>query len=461
MVIRYRSFLGDSKLLVEKYTSSLEQDKLIAKHIGMVLLSHFKSLEAKGLIPKGEESNKLANILKEIIQKGAKNVYEWIEREGRVFEDFFEAVEAYLHKEVGPIAGYLALGRSRNDHVATVLRLFAREKIIEVLSKLLELRRITLEKAIEHKEAIIPYFTHRQIAQGGPASIYFLSYEHTFTLLWQLLLSSLSLINENPLGSGPAAGSMIEPDFNKLSETLCLSNEPMPPYYATGSRLFLIYPLSIMVSLLSELSRFAEDMLILNITIPNGVVPPVEHVATSSIMPHKKNLVTMEITRANAYKAIGLMTSIISLYSSLPYGYNLELQEINWLFSEAVNKTLEVIDVLTDFIRGIKIDGEQIERVLAQKPCWSSELVEELSRKMGKPAREVYFEVARALKNAKSYQDVLISYGVNPLHLFKDKYVGRYVDELLNRYREALKYDTEKLNDVIELINKCTERLLI
>ncbi|MEM4487880.1 MAG: lyase family protein [Desulfurococcaceae archaeon] len=461
MVIRYRSFLGESKLPVEKYTSSLEQDKYIAKHIAMVILAHLRSLEAKGLVPKGEELNKLVNILRETIQLNAKNVYEWIEKEGHVFEDFFEAIEAYLYKEVGPLAGYLALGRSRNDHVAAVLRLFTRERVIEVLYKLLELRRIMLEKAIEYQEINMPYFTHRQLAQGGTASIYFLSYEHTFTRIWQLLAASLSLIDENPLGSGPAAGSMIEPDFNKLSETLCLYSEPLPPYFATGSRLFLIYPLSLVTILLTEISRFAEDMLILNATIPEGVKAPLEHIATSSIMPHKKNLVTMEITRANAYKAIGLLTSSLSLYSSLPYGYNLELQEINALLMEAFNKTNDVIDVVSDFIKGIKINGELIEKVLAEKPCWSSELVEELSTREGKPAREIYFEVAKALKNATDYRAVLASLGVDLCHLLKDKYITKHIGELTRRYHISLDDDIQKLNDIVDKVNKCANKLLL
>jgi len=467
MALRYRAHLGASKNLIESYFSSLEEDRVLAKYSAMVMLAHVKTLLSQGVIPKvrGESVSKA---LVEVVKSKGEALYKWISERGHYFEDVFEALEAYLHEVAGVGAGYIAIGRSRNDHVAAVLRLFIRDRVLEVLQKLIELRRALLDKAMEFREVIIPYFTHGQVAQCGSASVYFASYEYTFSNIWRLLIQGLEMLNENPLGSGAADGSLLNLDRGRLAEMLCFSDSLIPPYYSTGSRLFALYHLNTLSLLMLEISRFAEDMLTINSLIPGAINPPIEHVATSSIMPHKRNLVTMEIARARASKVLGYVVASQSIYKGLPYGYNLDLQEINSLIMQAFDIASSTLDVLTDFASRLHLSGDAFLKYLIDKPCWSSELVEYIALTSGRPAREVYSAVAKLFESCNSVDEkcvsrVLTAYGLSVhdmLNIIKNKPVEISVKKMLEDAWSRLEKDRATLKNVSELLEKCTAELL-
>lgn len=460
-VLRYRTLVGRAKDSVERFLSSLDSDKALAKYAGEVLLAHVKALAACGLIPP-HHRDALLGPLRAVVQSDGEEVYRWIESRGLIFEDFFEALEAYLHEVAEASAGYVALGRSRNDHVAAALRLLARDRVMTLLFKLLELREALLEKAMEYRGLLFPYFTHQQVAQCGSAAIYFLSYEHSIAVLWRTLFEALELLEENPLGSGAAAGTLSSLDRQTLSKTLCLSQAILPPYYATGSRLFLLYPMSIMALLLAELSRFAEDMIFLHALMHEGLRPPVEHVSTSSIMPHKRNLVTMELARAKASKVIGALTAAMSIYKALPYGYNLDLQEINGLFVETSKEAIDVVTIMADFVRGLGFDEEAIKKYINGKPCWSAELVEHIALVEGRPAREAYFYVGRLLKEAgmsNTEKGGLLG-RFDVWRLVREKPIEGYVKVLIEGAWKLLEEDKFRAKTKADGIQRCTAELI-
>jgi len=456
VVLRYRSLIGGSQHDVEDYISSMEDDRELAKYISMVYLAHLKSLISKGYIPINKDAVKLESELVGLIQSNCEDVYKWVKHENLIYEDFFEALESYLHHKVGAVAGYLALGRSRNDHVAAVLRLYIRDKLIELLVELLKLRKALLERAARYSGIIIPYFTHRQIAQCGDASIYFLSHLHTYTKLWRIIISNLDLLTENPLGAGPAAGTLVDHDFKLLAENLCFNETQIPPYYATGSRLFLLHALSDIVLLLSEISRLAEDMFMLNLYARDAIKPPIEHVATSSIMPHKRNLVTLEVARAKANLILGFLTSAISTYSSLPYGYNLELQELNKVFMETIKTSIDTLRIVGDFIKRLEICPETLDSLVTNITCWSAELVEYVSIESKKPTRQVYFEIGELIKEGRVVNELNID--VKKLALAKP--VAVKLKEAMSEYEGFIREDEETLSKLIKNLSECGNKLL-
>ena len=467
MVLRYRIYLGASKDLIESYFSSLEEDRILAKYSAMVMLAHVKTLLSQGVMPK-EHGKDVLKALVEVVKSEGEILYKWISEGKHYFEDVFEALEAYLHEVASADAGYIAIGRSRNDHVAAVLRLYTRDRVLEVLQKLIELRRAFLDKATEFRSIIIPYFTHGQVAQCGSASIYFASYEYAFSNIWRLLIQGLEMLNENPLGAGAANGSLLNLNRSYLTKMLCFSDSLIPPYYSTGSRLFALYYLNTLSLLMLEISRFAEDMLIINNSIPDAINPPIEHVATSSIMPHKRNLVTMEMARAKASKVLGHAIASQSIYKGLPYGYNLDLQEINSLIMQAFDIASSTLDVLTDFVSRLYLNGDAFLKHLINKPCWSSELVEYIALTSGRPVREVYLAVAKLFKNCnpvdeKCISKVLTAFGLSAhdmLNIVKNKPVEISVKKMLEDAWSRLERDRITLKNVSELIEKCTAELL-
>jgi len=467
MTLRYRIYLGNSKDFIESYFSSLEGDKVLAKYAAAVMLAHVKALLNQGVMPK-EYSKDILNALVEIVKTEGDTLYKWVTEGKHRFEDVFEALEAYLHDVASIGAGYIAIGRSRNDHIATVLRLFTRDRVIEVMQKLLELRRVLLDKATEFRSNLMPYFTHGQIAQCGSASIYFASYEQIFSNIWKLLAQGLEMLSENPLGSGAASGSVLNLNRSYIAKMLCLSDALTPPYYSTGSRLFALYYLNTLSLLMLEVSRFAEDMIMLSNLMPNSVNLPVEHIATSSIMPHKRNLVTMEIARANASKVMGYAMASQSIYKGLPYGYNLDFQEINALLKQAFDVVSSTLDVLIDFVTRLSINGDAFLKYIADKPCWSSELVEYIAMTSGKPVREVYLTVAKLFKSCSSVDEkcilkILSVFGLSIQDVWsvvKSKPVEVSVKRLLEDAWVRLERDRNIIKNIIDFAEKCTAELL-
>ncbi|MCS7111338.1 MAG: lyase family protein [Ignisphaera sp.] len=466
MTIRYRTFLGDSKNFIENYTTSLEFDRKLAKYAAMVMLAHVKALEGGGYIPK-DYVQSIVNELVDVIKTDGEKIYKWIEERKMRFEDIFEAIESYLYDRVDGGAGYIALGRSRNDHVAAVLRLYARDALHIILSNLIDLRKALLEKASEYRNTIFPFFTHQQLAQCGSAALYFLSYEHTLSVSWRHLTHLHDMLSENPLGSGAAAGTMVPLDIGVLSRYLCFNQEVLPPYYATGSRQFLLLMTFGIVSILSELSRMAEDLLFINSVIPYAIEFPVEHIATSSIMPHKRNLVTLEIARAKISNIVGLHNSMISIYKSIPYGYNLDLQEMNRIFMDIINSATATIEIFTDVIRGIRIDENRILKYVEDKPCWSSDVVEYIAMKKSRPVREVYYQIAKQLKNCsqngEALSKILLGVGIQPnniWNLIRNKPVEVYIKKMIEGAWRVLEEDKKLVRDILESIEGCRVELI-
>ncbi|ADM28539.1 Argininosuccinate lyase [Ignisphaera aggregans DSM 17230] len=467
MTLRYRVFIGESKDFIENYISSLNIDKLFAKYVASVLLAHLYTLMKSGIVDR-DSGMEIAKELIDIIKTDGEKLYKWIERKKIVFEDVFEAIEAYIHEVVDNGAGYIAIGRSRNDHVSTVLRLFARDTVLKFLSELLELRKVLLEKAIEFRGTIFPFFTHQQLAQCGSSAIYFLSHEYALKNAWDSVINTLRYLRENPLSSGPAAGSMIFLDRDILSRSLCLEQDLIPPYYATGSRFFLLYPASSIALTLSEIGRLVEDFMIISSTIPNALEIPKEHIATSSIMPHKKNLVTLEISRAKIKKVIGLANSLMNIYTSIPYGYNLDLQEMNAIFIEIMGEAISILQVLKDFIKGIRINENAIIEYVKDKPCWSSEIVEYIAYTRKRPAREVYMYLSKLFRDYRygdinTLNSIISSLGLSfddVWNIIRSKPVENYLKIMIENAWKRLERDRTLINNISEELQKCTAALI-
>ncbi|MEM3959126.1 MAG: lyase family protein, partial [Ignisphaera sp.] len=331
-----------------------------------------------------------------------------------------------------------------------------------------DVRESLLRKATELRNVIIPFFTHGQVAQCGSASTYFISYEHTLANIWKLLYQGLDLLRENPLGSGAASGSVINLDRESVGAMLCLDSSPIPPYYSTGSRLFILHYLNTLSLLMLELSRLAEDMIFLNSLISNALKVPVEHIATSSIMPHKRNLVTMEIVRANAAKVCGLAFGAQSIYKGLPYGYNLDFQEINNVVMQSIDIVQKTLNIIKDFINGLSIDENLVQKFIEDKPCWSSDLVEYVALASGRPAREVYLNLAKLFKDCGSIDSVCISKVLSHFNLtfeniwnmIKNKPVEINIKKMLEDAWTRLERDRSNIKNVSLAIEKCTSILL-
>jgi len=464
--LRYREHIGDSKPLVEEFISSFKADRPIAKSIVVVHAAHLIGLYKEKMIPSSVASKIAKELL--LVLENPEQVYNWSKRVGCTFEDFFEALESYLHYRLGEIAGYLYLGRSRNDFISAALRLAAREYSVDLLDKLLRLRNILLDKGEKQSGKLFPYFTHLQLAQIGSAAHYFIAFEEALSKIWSSIFdATLRHCYDNPLGSGPAVGTTVLLSNEVVSKLLCFEVQ-VAPYYATGSRLFILDLLASLLSLFMEFSRFANDIITVNTLIPGFIESPREHVATSSIMPHKQNLVSLELIRAKCGKAIGWLSSAFSILKGLTYGYNLDFQELNILLVKAFREAIEVTKVFEDYIANINVVDEVLREWVRDKIFWSSELAEELAKKLNISFREAYYKVAKALRDdgwrlGENTKKLLKIVGIRTDNLFdiisRRPWEKRVLSHI--RYkREKLASDVERLDSLQKRLQECKATLI-
>ncbi|WP_338600434.1 argininosuccinate lyase [Sulfolobus tengchongensis] len=381
----YRSW-GTNKDEVINYTSSIDTDNAILEEVKMTMKAHIISLYLGGYITK-EIAKRLLSSLNEF-----KEI-------GQGYEDIHEALEDFLLKKVGEDAGWIGLGRSRNDHVATALRLKLRNEMIEILVEINNLRKTLLNKAKEHISTIFPSYTHLQLAQPTTFAHYLTYIEEELESRWELLFSALKQVNRSPLGSGAIVGSNVKIDRIKEAELLGFDDIIYNTMSATASRADLISAISELTVLMTALSRIAEDLVFFSsnklVTLPDS------HVSTSSLMPQKRNPVTMEILRAKAGESIGILVSLLSIYKGIPIGYNLDLQEMNkyyWLLVDYVKSSLKVLNSL---ISQIKVNNVKID-----ESSLATDDAEILSINKRIPYRSAYFEIAKKVREG-SYKSTL------------------------------------------------------
>jgi len=377
------------------YISSMEEDEEIAGEVIELLLVHLEELERAELIP-GEKAERIRAELKSLLSNPAP-LFEI------PAEDVHEAIELYLQKKLGKNEGYLPLGKSRNDHVAAALRLKTKRLLREQLRELLKARFMLVEKAEEYKDVIMPAFTHLQPAQPSTFSHYLLAIEEGLADYTEAMTAILNLVDKSPLGAGAVGGTSVP--LNRESLRGPFSGVVVNSIYATSSRDFLAMACSLDASLAVFLSRIAEDAVVF--TTPNFdyLELPNEHLATSSMMPQKRNPATMEITRAWGGEAIGHLTALLSILKGLPTGYNLDMQEANKHAFAILKGTLRALKTFRDLFSKLEPKGEKLERDAMLFPILATDIAEKVAISTGRPYREVYSEVATLVRESESVEE--------------------------------------------------------
>ncbi|MFB6470026.1 MAG: argininosuccinate lyase [Vulcanisaeta sp. AZ3] len=385
-----RELLGFGDETKVRYISSINNDVEIFKYVIIALIIHVNELERQGII-NNEDASRLRNALREIYRDGY--------RPSEEFEDVHEFVEAELIKRVGPIGGWIGLGRSRNDHVATAIRLRLKEYALELIDTLINLRKTLLNKAWETADRLLIGSTHRQPAQVTTLGHYLLALDELTNDFLDLLISSYTVINKSPLGTGPLAGVMTKIDRVREANELGFGEIVNNSIYATGSRFFMTQVIALVVSYLVEIGRFINNIEMWLMPQLGYVTANPSHLATSSIMPHKRNPATLEVFRARIGEAVGHLMAIFSIERPVELGYQLDLQEATRHAWAVMRIAINGLKILRDFIENLDTNEDRIKEDLSKYPVTTAEYAETISISEHRPFRDVYNEVARAVKN--------------------------------------------------------------
>ena len=314
-------------------------------------------------------------------------------------EDVHTLVERLLYEEVGPVAGKLHTGRSRNDQVATDLRLWTLTAIDQLDSDLAALARTLVARAQEAVDVLLPGYTHGQRAQ--PVRWAYVLLAHAWPLVRdrQRLADARRRVAELPLGSGALAGSGFAVDRVLLKEALGFRSISANALDATGDRDFVAEVLFALALVGTHLSRLAAE-LVLYTSAEFGFVRLSDDFSTgSSLLPQKRNPDVFELARAKAGRLLGDVVALVTTLKGIPAGYSKDLQEDKALLFDAFDTLALVLPAVTGAIAGMTADADRMRAAL-DTSLRATDLADLLVQ-AGVPFRESHGLVGRLVREAE------------------------------------------------------------
>ena len=314
-------------------------------------------------------------------------------------EDVHTLVERLLYDEVGPVAGKLHTGRSRNDQVATDLRLWTLAAIDHIDADLAALGRALVARAEEGVDILLPGYTHGQRAQ--PVRWAYVLLAHSWPLVRdrQRLADARRRVAELPLGSGALAGSGFAVDRVLLKEALGFRSVSANALDATGDRDFVAEVLFVLALVGTHLSRLAAE-LVLYTSAEFGFVRLSDDFSTgSSLMPQKRNPDIFELARAKSGRLLGDLVALLTTLKGLPAGYSKDLQEDKALLFDAFDTLALVLPAATGAMAALSVDAGRMRAAL-DASLRATDLADRLVE-AGVPFRESHGLVGRLVREAE------------------------------------------------------------
>jgi len=395
-LIRRGRLGGDRGCDVSRFLSSMDADRMIARADVLVDMAHLLMLRRQGLIGK-EHARALMGVLLGFSRDGLPD-----EVFDDRFEDVFAGKEAYLVGKLGEeTGGRLHTGRSRNDEVATCIRIRARDEILGMAESVNRLREVLLTLAGEHAGTVMPGFTHLQHAQPTTLAHHLLAYEEAFSRDFARLASAWPRVNRSPLGAAAFASTGFPIDRHYTADLLGFDGLVENSMDAVASRDFALEVLSACAILSATASRLSADLVLWSNPMAGFVTLADTYCSTSSIMPQKKNPDTLEIIRAKSGTALGSLAAAHAIVKGLPMSYNRDLQELTPHLWQGISAAGEGIPLLAEALVTATFHSGRMEEEAGRGFATATELADVLVRDLGLPFRTAHTIVGRAVKAGK------------------------------------------------------------
>ena len=386
---------------IEKFTvgNDFLLDKNLVKYDVYGSIAHAFMLNKIGILTKGEFV-KLKKILIEIFELNQKNKFN-IKLED---EDVHTAIENYLTKKLGILGKKIHTARSRNDQVLLDLRLYSKEKLLEVQKLVLELAYALVEAAEKYKEVPMPGYTHSRKAMPSSIGLFFSSFAESLLDDLELLDEAYELNDQSPLGSGAGYGLPLKIDRQLISDLLGFEKVQNNALYVQNSRgkfeSIIIFALS---TIMSDLAKPSNDLVLFSMDEFGFFKLPDEFCTGSSIMPQKKNPDVLELIRAKAAKVDSNLYLVKCIISKLPSGYNRDLQLTKEPLIESFDITISTLKIFEMIIKNIEVNTDKCINACSQELLvtdYAYELV-----KKGVPFRNAYKQAAKNIKSQKIFSE--------------------------------------------------------
>ncbi len=380
--------------LVKRYTSSVFFDKRLWKADIQGSLAHAEMLAAQGVIPQADHAA-IQRGMAQITQEIEAGAFEW----KLDLEDVHLNIEARLTQLVGDAGKRLHTGRSRNDQVATDVRLWLREEIDLIAGLLTELQKALVDIADRHAEVILPGFTHLQVAQPVSFGHHMLAYVEMFARDAERMADVRRRVNRLPLGAAALAGTSYPLDRERVARTLGMEGVCQNSLDAVSDRDFAIEFTAAASLTMVHVSRLSEE-LILWMSQNFGFITLADRFTTgSSIMPQKKNPDVPELARGKTGRVVGHLMGLITLMKGQPLAYNKDNQEDKEPLFDTVDTLKDTLRIFAEMAGGITVQPEAMERAALRGYATATDLADYLVKK-GLPFRDAHETVAHAVKAA-------------------------------------------------------------
>ena len=379
-----------------RFTNGISFDARMAEEEILVQKSWVNALNLGEYL--SDREKKLAlNCLDEILSLIKLKKFPWKIED----EDIHMNIERFITEKYGDLGKKIHLGRSRNDLIATTLRLFTHNGLGQVKQLTLNLMRSLFQICGKTMAIIVPGMTHQQF--GRPIRLGHILFSYLCTLerdLDRINMVKASCLDYMPLGSAAFSGTHLRKmDLNVLARELGFKNPPRNSYHSVSDRDFTLESLYCFSFLGTHLSRFCEDMIYLSST-PLGIVKlPVHWSTGSSIMPNKRNPDVLELVRAKTSRINAMALEGMSIVKSVPTSYSSDFHELKKTFILCFDEIVSCLDILIPFFQEVDFSKERAKTLLNHGHILATDVANRLTEN-GMPFRDAYKAVASLVQEA-------------------------------------------------------------
>ncbi len=382
------------------FTSSVAFDGPLSRHVVAINLAHMSWLLRSGQVPK-KEGIACLRFLEGLpanpkIDPSTEDVHHWLEQKATASI----GIEA---------AGYLNLGKSRNDQVATALRMEVRERVLKIQGQATRLESALLHVMGRSGALPIPGYTHLQRAQPTTVFHHMQSHFEAIAEDTERFSQLYDRVNRSPMGSAAFAGTSFNIDRERIASLLGFDGLVSNSMLAVSSRAFALETLAVLEITMVDLSKIAEELILWSSSEFAFLELGDEFSATSSIMPQKKNPVVAETIRAKCGSVMGEATAAFAIAKALPNAYNLDLQEITPHLWKALDDCESSLSLMADMLSSVKFNASRLKQAVEEDMSTATELANELVRAHGvsfRQAHQIVGELVRmAIENHSSLEE--------------------------------------------------------
>ncbi len=399
---------------VEIFTASVDFDQRMARHDIQGSKAHAAMLCEIGVLSE-EEKNAILTGLEQVGEEIATGQFNWSVKQ----EDVHMNIEARLTELIGIAGKKLHTGRSRNDQVATDIRLYLRDEIAAIESELQRLQNGLLDLAEQNADTIMPGFTHLQVAQPVTFGHHLMAWFEMLQRDRERLQDALKRINIMPLGAAALAGTSYPINRNITCEILGFDRPSSNSLDSVSDRDFAIEFTSAASLIMMHLSRFSEELVLWASAQFDFIDIPDAFCTGSSIMPQKKNPDVPELVRGKSGRVTGHLMSLLMLMKSQPLAYNKDNQEDKEPLFDAADTVLNSLRAFADMVPHLSAKKDNMYKAAKQGFSTATDLADYLVRK-GAAFRDAHEIVGLAVKLGLDSKRDLADLSLTELQQFSD-----------------------------------------